>query len=176
VHPCLFWRNVNKSISLPDLLFALSGLVLGILVLITSLKIENISSYARVPPNLFPLLVGAGFVVVSLLLLVNVLRGDKAEPASEEDADPNAPTNYAAIGWISGGVMIQIFLLNPIGFILSSSLMFTCVASGFRTLTTEARVKRLGIDFLIGCTLSVVTYFGFTKGLGLSLPKGILPF
>lgn len=167
---------MKKPISLPDLLFALSGLALGIFVLITAFGIENPSSYARVPANLFPMLIGAGFMVVSGLLLLGALRGDKAEPASEEDADPNAPTNYAAVAWIAGGVLIQIFLLNPIGFILSSSLMFTSVASGFRTLPSEARAKRLGIDFLIGTALSLVTYFGFTKGLGLNLPKGILPF
>ncbi len=128
---------MKKPISLPDLLFALSGVVLGIFVLMTGLGIENTSSYARVPPNLFPILVGGGFIVVSVLLLVGALRGDKAEPAAEEDADPNAPTNYAAVAWVAGGVLIQIFLLNPIGFILSSSLMFTFVASGFRTLPTR---------------------------------------
>lgn len=166
----------RTSISLPDVLFALSGVTLGIFVLVSALGIENTSSYARVPPNLFPLIVGIGFVVVSAWLLVNALRGDKAEPAGEEDADPNAPTNYAAIAWVSIGMLIEIILLNFLGFIFASSLMFACVAQSFRHISNTARVKSFGIDFLIGLAVALISYIGFTKGLGISLPTGFLRF
>jgi putative tricarboxylic transport membrane protein len=166
----------RTSISLPDVLFALSGVALGIFVLVTALGIENTSSYARVPPNLFPLIVGIGFIVVSAWLLLNAFRGDKAEPAGEEDADPNAPTNYAAIAWVSVGVLIEIILLNILGFVFASSFMFACVAQSFRHIPNTTRAKSFGIDFLIGLAVALISYIGFTKGLGISLPAGFLPF
>ncbi|MFN3267543.1 MAG: tripartite tricarboxylate transporter TctB family protein [Deinococcales bacterium] len=162
--------------SLADVGFACAAILLAVFVLLQAGGMESSSTFAKVPPNIFPLIVGAGLLVVGVWLLYNALRGEKAEPAAEEDADPNAPTNYAAIAFVGGGFLIQILLINILGFVLTSSLLFASTAQGFRPLAPQARAKAFGWDFLIGIVLSLVTYLGFTRGLGLQLPAGILGF
>jgi putative tricarboxylic transport membrane protein len=71
---------------------------------------------------------------------------------------------------------VQILLIGTLGFVLTSSLMFATTAQGFRPVEPQARLQAFWRDFLIGAVLSVVAYFGFTRGLGLELPAGILPF
>jgi putative tricarboxylic transport membrane protein len=162
--------------SLPDVVFAASGIALALFVLVQAGGMESTSTFAKVPPNIFPIMVGAGLLVVGVWLLVNALRGERAEPAAEEDADPDAPTNFLALGFVAGGLLVQIVLIGVLGFVLTSSLMFATTAQGFRPIETQARVKAFGQDVLIGAVLSVVAYLGFTRGLGLQLPAGILPF
>ncbi len=163
-------------ISLPDVLFAVSGVALGVFVLLQANGMSSTSTFARVPPNIFPFIVGLGLTGMALLLLVNALRGDKAEPAAEEDADPNAATNYLAVIFVGGGLLLQILMVTSLGFILTSSLMFATTAQGFRPVALAARPRAFAIDFLIGAVVSVIAYLGFTRGLGLQLPAGILPF
>ncbi len=163
-------------VSLPDVVFALAGVVLGIFVLLQANGMSSTSTFARVPPNIFPFIVGLGLTAMAILLLVNALRGDKAEPAAEEDADPNAATNYLAIVFVGGGLLVQILLIGFLGFVITSSLMFATTAQGFRPVALAARPRAFATDFLIGVVVSVIAYFGFTRGLGLQLPAGILPF
>jgi len=62
---------------------------------------------------------------------------------------------------------LSVVLLERAGFILSSSLLFWLVARGFES----AKPVR---DAAVGLLLSIVVYLAFTRGLGLSLPPGIL--
>jgi putative tricarboxylic transport membrane protein len=165
-----------NQISLADVIFAVFGVLLGIFVLIQAGSMSSTSTFARVPPNIFPVMVGIGLLGLSVWLLVNALRGEKAEPAGEEDADPNAPTNYMAIIFVAGGVLIQILLINVLGFVITSSLMFALTAQGFRPLEINLRLRAFGIDVLIGLVVSLIAYLGFTRGLGIQLPAGILGF
>jgi putative tricarboxylic transport membrane protein len=162
--------------SLPDVVFAVSGIALALFVLLQAGGMASTSTFAKVPPNIFPLMIGAGSLVVGVWLLINAVRGERAEPAAEEDADPDAPTNFVALGFVAGGLLVQILFIGVLGFVLTSSLMFATTAQGFRPIPPQARVRAFGQDVLIGALLSVVAYLGFTRGLGLQLPAGILPF
>jgi putative tricarboxylic transport membrane protein len=166
----------QNQISLPDVLFAVAAVLLGVFVLIQAGAMSSTSTFARVPPNIFPLIVGIGLLIFGLVLLVNAMRGEKAEPASEEDADPDAPTNYLALGFIGTGLLVQILLMNTLGFVITASLMFASTAQGFRPTSSHTRLRAFGKDILIGVAISVIAYLGFTRGLGLQLPAGILPF
>jgi putative tricarboxylic transport membrane protein len=162
--------------SLPDIGFACAGIVFALFVLLQAGGMASSSTFAKVPPNIFPIMVGVGLLIVGVWLFVNALRGERAEPAAEEDADPNAPTNLLALGFVGGGLLVQILFIGVLGFVLTSSLMFAAVAQGFRPIEPQARARAFGIDLLIGVALSLVAYLGFTRGLGLQLPAGILPF
>jgi putative tricarboxylic transport membrane protein len=163
----------TRGFSLPDVLFATGGALLGAFVLWQSLSLEVAPTYARVSPQFFPLIVGAGITLTSLWLLVNALRGDRAEPAVEEDSDPNAPVDWVAFALIGAGIALQILLMNPLGFIISSSLLFTLTARAFR-LKQSFSWGSLALDAAIAVALSGVAYVAFTSGLGLGLPVGKL--
>lgn len=162
--------------SLPDVGFACATILLAVFVLLQAGGMASSSTFAKVPPNIFPLMVGAGLLLVGIWLFVNALRGEKAEPATEEDADPTAQTNYVAVAFVGGGLLVQILLINALGFVLTSSLLFATTAQGFRPVVPSARAKAFAWDFSIGAVLSLIAYFGFTRGLGLQLPAGILGF
>ncbi|NJK45716.1 MAG: tripartite tricarboxylate transporter TctB family protein, partial [Pleurocapsa sp. SU_196_0] len=93
--------------------------------------------------------------------------------AVEEDSDPNASVDWTAFALIGVGIALQILLMNPLGFILASSLLFTLTARAFR-LKQGFSWKSLALDAAIAVALSGVAYIGFTSGLGLSLPVGKL--
>ena len=50
---------------------------------------------------------------------------------------------------------------------IASAVLFVCVAFGFGS-------RRYLRDVVIAIVLAIVTYVGFTRGLGLQLPAGIL--
>jgi putative tricarboxylic transport membrane protein len=155
----------------PDLLFALAAALLGAFVLWQSFALPVSPSYARVSPQFFPVLVGAGLVVTGGWLFVRALRGERAEPATEEDSDPDAPTDWLAVVLILTGVALQIALMQILGFILASSLLFILTARAFR-LKQGFTWQSLAVDAGIAVVLSSVAFYGFTAGLELSLPVG----
>ena len=102
-----------------------------------------------------------------MILSIAALRGDKAEPAAEEDTDPDAPVNLAAAAIILGGFLIGAFLLLPLGFVFGTAIMYFSVAFAFGE-------RRFGLMLLVSLLVAFVTYELFTRGLGLTLPPGIL--
>ncbi|TDE87622.1 tripartite tricarboxylate transporter TctB family protein [Deinococcus sp. S9] len=156
----------RRGISLPDLLIALGVTLLGLLLLAGSFQIP-FGIHAVVGPRVFPLIVSSGTIAVGLLLTVSALRGERAEPAAEEDTDPNAPVNLGAAGIILGGFLLGAVLLHSLGFVLGTAIMYFSVALAFGE-------RRWGLMVFVSLVVALVTYLVFTHGLGLTLPPGIL--
>jgi putative tricarboxylic transport membrane protein len=100
-------------------------------------------------------------------LALEAAQGKRAEPTSEEDADPNAPTNWVAFAWLTLGLVLEIVLMNPLGFVIASSVVFWCAAKAFQS-------NRPWRDLAAAVIVSVISYIAFTRGLGLTLPAGLL--
>ncbi|WP_034383362.1 tripartite tricarboxylate transporter TctB family protein [Deinococcus sp. YIM 77859] len=156
----------RPGISLPDLLVALGVTLLGLLLLLGSLQIP-FGINAVVGPRVFPLVVSIGMLSLGALLVVGALRGERAEPAAEEDTDPDAPVHLGAAGIILGGFLLGAVLLPSLGFVLGTAIMYFSVALAFGE-------RRWGRMVLVALAVSLVTYLVFTHGLGLSLPPGVL--
>jgi putative tricarboxylic transport membrane protein len=156
----------RRGVSVPDLLVALGVTLLGAVLLLGSFQIP-FGINAVVGPRVFPLIVSAGLTVVGLVLTAGALRGHRAEPAAEEDTDPDAPVNLGAPGIILGGFLLGAALLPTLGFVLGTAIMYVSVAYAL----DERRYGRMiGVALLV----SLVTYVVFTRGLGLTLPSGVL--
>ncbi|MBB5233129.1 tripartite tricarboxylate transporter TctB family protein [Deinococcus budaensis] len=156
----------QRGVSLPDLLVALGVTSLGAALLLGSFQIP-FGINAVVGPRVFPLIVGGGLTALGALLTLGVLRGDRAEPAAEEDADPDAPVNLAAPGVILGGFLLGALLLPSLGFVLGTAIMYVSVAFALGE-------RRWGLLLGVALGLAVLTYEVFTRGLGLTLPPGVL--
>ena len=124
------------------------------------------TGYAKVGPRLMPTIVSGGLILVGLVLLKEALFGG-FRGVDEAEAGAN-PTDWRAIAWISAAIIANGILMVPVGFVLSGTLLFVLAARGFGN---KAWVK----NAIIGLIIAVLTYAFFNYGLGLGLPRGILP-
>jgi putative tricarboxylic transport membrane protein len=115
----------------------------------------TVAGESEIAEMVFPGIVGAGLLVSGGLLLVR--RG----------SEPRALGNPRALGFVSLGVVADVVLLEPAGFIVASSILFVCTARGFES-------RRWARDAFLGLALSTGAYFLFTRALSLSLPAGRL--
>ncbi len=156
----------QPKISFPDLAMALSILALGGVLLAATLKIPfGINAY--VGPRVFPLIVSTGITLLGALLSIAAFRGDRAEPAAEEDTDPDAPVNIKAVALILGCFLIGAFLLPSAGFVIGTAIMYFGVAVAFNE-------RRYGLVIIVSLVVALITYVAFTRGLAIPLPAGIL--
>ncbi len=125
--------------------------------------IPDNSAYAQVGPALFPWLIAAALFVLGVLLIIAALRGGWSHES--EDAPDNM--NWAALGWVSLGLLINVSAIEYIGFILASTAMFVLIARGFGSRTPIR-------DAAIGFSLALVAYVGFDRVLGYKIGSGII--
>ena len=148
--------------------------LLGILLGAGSFGIPLGVGYDRIGPRFFPSLVAAGLVLLGVWLAVTGLRGKKSPRHKEravatetEFPDADFPTNWRALGFLAAGLLLCLALFERGGFVIASSALFWVAACGFGS-------RRPLRDAVIAVVLSVVVFLAFTRGLGLTLPLGVL--
>ena len=72
-----------------------------------------------------------------------------------------------SVAIIVAGLIAHMNLLKPLGFVPAGLILFWSVAFAFGS-------RRYGRDVIVGLLLALFAYVGFTYGLGLQLPPGIL--
>ena len=72
-----------------------------------------------------------------------------------------------AVAVIAAGLVAHLNLLKPVGFVPAAIVLFMCVAFAFGS---RSYVR----DFIVAVGLAFAAYVGFSYGLGLQLPPGIL--
>lgn len=153
---------------------AIALIALGIFVVSRGLGIAGEqSTYARVGPQVFPYIVGAGLIVIGGLLLREAVKGLWPVIWAETDMAP-APQRaladrrqLAKVGLVGLGLVLNVLLMQPLGFVVSSSLMFALTTRAFGT-------RRILFDLCVGALFSGAIFAVFTFGLGLSLPAGTI--
>lgn len=154
--------------NLGELLLALTVIVIGALVVWQTTQIRLTPAYSKVGPRVIPYIVGAGLVLVGLWLAVAAWRGQAVTVSTEsEDVDPTLPTDWRCLGSLVLALLAYLVLIEPAGFVIASAVLFVgaAVAMGSR---------RYARDIVAGIALAAVLYVGFTRGLGLDLPAGVL--
>ncbi|MBS7777980.1 tripartite tricarboxylate transporter TctB family protein [Acidovorax sp. CCYZU-2555] len=108
-------------------------------------------------------------IVVGLLLvlgLAHAIAAARAAPKAQAETEP--ATNRAALGWVLGGLIGMIAVLQlGAGFVLGATWLFAATARAFgQPLRSRSPV--------IGLVLAALVYAFFTQALSLSLPAGPL--
>ena len=90
-------------------------------------------------------------------------------------SDLNKPGDLVSyVGWLgsllTAILVVYAFLLNPLGYIIATALLFPAVAY---VLGSRGRRKVLR-NLAIGVALGVLVFFSFTELLGVRLPDGVL--
>jgi putative tricarboxylic transport membrane protein len=76
-------------------------------------------------------------------------------------------TNRAALGTLALALLLDVALVEWIGFVVASALMFAIAARAFGS-------RRPAHDAIVGVALALGIYVAFTRGLGVALPRGVL--
>ncbi len=140
----------------------------GAYLMVGAGRIRVLPVYSRIGPRFFPYLVASAALLCGVLLLVDALRGKRAEPEGGEDVDLSARDNLRPVLVIAAGLALGAALMRPAGFVIAGTLIFWTVAIAFG----GRNYLRIA---LVGLSLSLVSYLSFTRLLDLTLPAGILP-
>ncbi|TDC67395.1 tripartite tricarboxylate transporter TctB family protein [Streptomyces hainanensis] len=96
--------------------------------------------------------------------------GAEAEDGAEAEAEAEATrirSNRLAVAGVVGTVVAFIVLLDPLGWLLSGTLLFWGVARALGS-------RRVVFDVFLSLAVSSIVQLAFSAGLGLNLPPGIL--
>ena len=155
----------EKARRCAELSVALAVLALGLVLLVASSEISFGAGYDRIGPRFFPIVVGAGLILLGGGLAFAAVRGQVKKNAAESPKLENR-LNWAALGYLSLALLLNLIFLETAGFVIASSLQFWLVARAFHS-------KRPMRDALVAVMLSAVVYFAFSRILGLTLPSGV---
>ncbi len=147
--------------------FLAAGLaVVGILTIVDARGLD-VGFGDPVGPRVFPYVIGTVMLVLAVLLAIATSRGDVAAGEEGEDIDLTTPPDWVTVGKLVGILVLNIALVNVVGWPITGALLFAgCAwALGSRTLLR---------DVLVGAVLSVGSWYFFYVGLDVPLPPGIL--
>lgn len=143
-----------------DTAVGVAVLLLAAVVAWQTTVIPENAIYAKVGPKLFPWVTAALLGVMGALLTLSGLRGGWEH---EEGGD----TDWASLGWLAAGLVLNVVLISYAGFIIAGTLLFVCTARAFGS-NQPLR------DALIALILAVVAYVGFDRVLGYKIGSGLI--
>ena len=155
----------TPSVDKGQYLLAAALLAVGIYTIIDARGL-NVGFGDPVGPRVFPYLIGTGMVVLAVLLAIATARGDVAQAEEGEDIDLTTPPDWLTVGKLVGILVLNLLLVNFLGWAISGALLFagSAWALGSRTLVR---------DVLVGAVLAVGGWY-FFYALGVPLTPGIL--
>lgn len=144
----------------------MAGLLIGLGLIAVAAVIAMDAMHMRVPPvhakvgpRVFPYLVSCGLALSGAAIAWQAWTRSFLVEAQD--------TDWGAVAIIASGLVLQINLMKPAGFIPSAIILFMAVSFAFGS-------RRFLRDGLVAVILALVTYLAFTRLLGLQLPPGIL--
>ena len=138
---------------------------IGALILGGSFYLPTGGGYAQVGPGVVPRGVGSIMLVLGAFLLREAFTGGFR--GVDEEAEVHLPMDWVSFAWVSGGIIGYGLLIEHLGFVFSSTILFVMVARGFHS-------RRWLLNVITGFILAAIAYTIFNYGLGLTLPAGVL--
>ena len=145
-----------------ELLIAIGTLALAGIAYWQSQVIPVSPLYAKVGPTVAPMLASFGLGLLGCGLLWAATRGGW-QPEEEREL----PMDRPALLWVVAGLVANVVLIGPLGFSLSSVVMFVAIGRGFGS-------RRPIHDGAIAFVLASVAYYGFAQALGIDIGRGPL--
>jgi putative tricarboxylic transport membrane protein len=154
-----------KQGAVPDLVMGMAVTALGLLTAWLTWVIPVTPVYAVVGPKLVPAVVAAALVVFGVLLCASALRGGWS--ADIPEVAEAGPPNLVALGWLCGGMLLNLVLIVPFGFSIGAAAQFVCTARAFGS---RAPLR----DAVIALAVSLGAFFLFVEALGVNIGAGVL--
>jgi putative tricarboxylic transport membrane protein len=159
---------VSRRGALVDMLLSLGVMALGVVAAVVAFRLPSAGGYARVGPNVMPLVVSFGLIALGALLLFEVRTGGWRARTPDDPAERGEHAFVpSAFGWVTAGLFAQMALINTAGFVLAAGVLFACVARGFGS-------RRWLRDTALGLLLGLGVFLFFVRFLNVNLPAGWL--
>ncbi|MBU4609572.1 tripartite tricarboxylate transporter TctB family protein [Achromobacter sp. GG226] len=139
---------------------------LGGVCLYASTELSATAQYAAIGPGMLVSVVGLGLVVLGILLLIQIARGEVFEPEGAENAAAGQPMDKRAFFTALLAVVLPALAIETLGLPVTAMLSFMLVARAFGS-------RRVLADLIYGFVLGAVCWWLF-GWLGLQL-GGFLP-
>ena len=140
-------------------------LAIGAGILWGSFYLPTGGGYAQVGPGMVPRGVGIVVLILGAALAREAYTGGFR--GVDEEAEVHLPMDWVAFAWVTGGIFAYGLLVERLGFVLASIILFSMVARSFGS-------KRWLLNAVVGLVLASFIFAVFNYGLGLMLPAGIL--
>ena len=142
-------------------------IAMGALWLYGSMGLPQGARYAAVGPGLFVTIAGAGLVILGIMLIIQIARGESFEPQDAEDAAANAPMDKIAFFTALLAAVLPVLMMRPMGLPFTAMVSFTLVARAFGS-------RLLLLDIGTGAILGGLAWYLFSQ-LGLQLGRFFPP-
>ena len=151
-----------------DVIQSLGVTALGIAAATVALSLPSAGGYSRIGPNVVPVVVSFGLIVLGATLLYECFTGGWRARVPDDAAERGEHRFLpGAFGWVSAGLFAQMALIHSAGFVLAAAVLFACVARGFGS-------PRWLRDGAIGLLLGLGVFLFFVRFLNVNLPAGWL--
>jgi putative tricarboxylic transport membrane protein len=108
-------------------------MALGGIWLSNAFRLDVIASYGGIGPGLFVGLVGVGLVLLGIVLMIQIRRGERFDPQATEDMTPDAPVSRRGLLLTVTASAVPLATMQQVGFPVTAALVFALVARAFGT-------------------------------------------
>jgi len=144
-------------------------LILAAVYFYATAQIPSIEIGDPLGPKAFPRLLGIGLLVTGGILLLEMLRAGKTEVRDEGAKAPVEWRHYLVVGAAAIWTGVYFAVFEWLGYAIATTFYLLGLTSYFHK-------GRLKTNVLTSVLFSFISYFMFTKLLGVTLARGILPF
>jgi len=144
----------------------LAVIAIGLLWLFQGRSLPQLGGYAALGPGFFVTVIGGLIVLLGVILLVQIARGEQFTPQDTENAEANATVSWPSLLYAAAAAAVPLLTMQRLGFPLTAMFSFALVTRAFGS-------RRIVFDCMIGLVLGVICWIGFSK-LGVNLGQ-IMP-
>lgn len=120
-----------------------------------------------VGPQVFPTIIGIFIIAVSIILSIEILRGNYGQPEGTEFGEIKTKTDWKTLSTVAASILTYPFLIESAGFVIASTVVFFGVGFAYGA-------RKLLRNLLIALIFSLVVFLTFTEFLNVNLPAGLL--
>lgn len=143
-------------------------LVLTVVYFYATQQIPSLEIGDPLGPKAFPRLLGIGLLVTAGLLFLEMWRAGKNGTKESTPQKAEDRGHFKVVGGVVVWTGIYLAVFEPLGYVISTAVYLSALTAYFN------RGKWVA-NLLTAVLFSVLTYLMF-QALGVSLPKGVLPF
>ena len=155
--------------SLMQTLVGVGVLLLGLALAAGAVSIPSAAGYGGIGPNFLPWLISGVLAACGVMIIREARSGGFRHMDPPSGA---ARGNWAAVAWVSAGLLANAALITTIGFILSCTLCYLLAVQGLRRAAGQpfGQPRTLAVDLATGLAISAPVFWTFTQFLGINLP------